>query len=81
MDTDDYLLCCCRYVERNPVKAGMVKQAEDYAWSSARARLGLGRCTWLDERLLFLDWVVMRRHELRRIVGFCLIRQFLLKIR
>ncbi|AKH68393.1 transposase [Spongiibacter sp. IMCC21906] len=38
IDTDAYLLWCCRYVERNPVKAGMVKKAEDYAWSSARAR-------------------------------------------
>jgi len=27
------------YVERNPVRAGMVSQAEDYAWSSAPMRL------------------------------------------
>lgn len=30
-----------RYVERNPVRAGMVRRAEDYPWSSARARCGL----------------------------------------
>jgi putative transposase len=29
------------YVERNPVRAGLVQQAERYRWSSARARLGL----------------------------------------
>jgi putative transposase len=29
-----------RYVERNPVRARMVRRAEDYAWSSARAHCG-----------------------------------------
>ena len=28
-----------RYVERNPCRAGMVKSAEEYPWSSARAHL------------------------------------------
>lgn len=31
-----------RYVEQNPVRAGMVERAEDYAWSSARAHCGRG---------------------------------------
>lgn len=30
-----------RYVERNPVRAGMVQRAESYRWSSARAHCGL----------------------------------------
>ena len=30
-----------RYVERNPVRAGMVTRAEDYPWSSARGHCGL----------------------------------------
>ncbi len=30
-----------RYVERNPVRAGMVRQARDYPWSSTRAHCGL----------------------------------------
>lgn len=30
-----YLYNCVRYSERNPVKAGIVKKAEEYAWSSA----------------------------------------------
>ena len=30
-----------RYVERNPVRAGMVSTAEDYEWSSARVHCGL----------------------------------------
>jgi len=28
IETDTYLLACCRYVELNPVKAGMVKRTE-----------------------------------------------------
>jgi putative transposase len=34
-----YLFRAIRYVERNPVRAGIVRRAEDYAWSSARAHV------------------------------------------
>ena len=30
-----------RYVERNPVRAGLVRRAEDYPWSSAAAHCDL----------------------------------------
>lgn len=33
----DYLLACYRYIELNPVRAGMVKHPADYRWSSYRA--------------------------------------------
>ncbi len=36
---ENYLLAAVRYVETNPVRAGMVVRAEDYDWSSARAHL------------------------------------------
>ncbi|PVY70103.1 putative transposase, partial [Tamilnaduibacter salinus] len=49
IDTDEYLLSCCRYVELNPVKAGMVSRAEDYVWSSYAARIGKAYTEWLDE--------------------------------
>ena len=49
IDTDAYLLACCRYVELNPVKAGMVDKPELYEWSSYSARVGLSHCYWLDE--------------------------------
>lgn len=35
-----YLWAAVRYVERNPVRAGMVRRAEDYRWSSAAAHCG-----------------------------------------
>lgn len=36
---ETYLLCAVRYVERNPVEAGIVSKAEDYPWSSAKAHV------------------------------------------
>jgi putative transposase len=38
-----------RYVERNPVRAGMVERAEDYLWSSAAAHCGLRDDILLDK--------------------------------
>jgi len=34
IDSEDYLLRCSRYIELNPVRAGMVKAPADYPWSS-----------------------------------------------
>lgn len=34
-----YLMACARYVEMNPVRAGLVASPEDWPWSSARAHL------------------------------------------
>ncbi len=36
---ENYLFTAVRYVERNPVKAGIVQNAEDYPWSSAKAHI------------------------------------------
>ncbi len=36
-----YLWAAIRYVERNPVRARMVRKAENYRWSSALAHCGL----------------------------------------
>lgn len=33
---ESYLLGCCRYIELNPVRAGMVEHPADYRWSSYR---------------------------------------------
>lgn len=37
IERDDYLLACGRYVELNPVRAGLVQDPAIYAWSSYRA--------------------------------------------
>jgi REP-associated tyrosine transposase len=36
VDKDSYLWAVARYIETNPVRAGIVERAEDYAYSSAR---------------------------------------------
>jgi len=36
-----------RYIEMNPVRAGIVKNPEDYPWSSAKAHLN-----WEDDKLV-----------------------------
>ncbi len=36
VDRDNQLLACGRFVELNPIRANLVKQAGDYAWSSYR---------------------------------------------
>lgn len=41
VDRDDYLWACCRYIEMNPVRAGMVAAPEDYPWSSFSVRSGM----------------------------------------
>ena len=37
IDSEAYFLACCRYIELNPVRAGMVSRPGDYRWSSYRA--------------------------------------------
>ena len=34
VDSEEYLLTCMRYIELNPVRAGMVKAPGEYSWSS-----------------------------------------------
>ena len=39
---DEHLLSVLRYVERNPLRAGLVRRAEDWPWSSLACRLAGG---------------------------------------
>lgn len=53
IETDAYLMACCRYVELNPVRAGMVGSPGQYRWSSYAHRLNSSTDPWLDEHSLF----------------------------
>ena len=57
IDRDAYLLQCSRYVELNPVKAGIVEWAEEYRWSSYREKVGFEESgiTDMDECYLAFD--------------------------
>ena len=49
IDRDAYLLEVCRYVELNPVRAGMVDAPQAWPWSSYRAHVGEAAAPeWLD---------------------------------
>lgn len=49
VDRDSYLLAVCRYVELNPVRAGLVPEAADWPWSSYATLAGWAPCPpWLD---------------------------------
>ena len=41
IEDDDHLLTVARYVEGNPVRAGLVETAVDWVWSSHRQRIGV----------------------------------------
>lgn len=42
IEAEDYLLCCPRYIEPYPVRAGMVDQPEEYKWPGYQTN-GLGK--------------------------------------
>ena len=49
IETDAYLLACCRYVELNPVRARMTDDPAAYPWSSYQRHAGLTKqFGWLD---------------------------------
>lgn len=41
VEADRYLLACMRYIELNPVRAGLVEDPAAYRWSSYRHQIGL----------------------------------------
>ncbi|MFA5119180.1 MAG: transposase [Candidatus Omnitrophota bacterium] len=50
-----HLYAAMRYVERNPVRAGIVRNAWDYKWSSARAHAGKEKDPLLDNNFVIED--------------------------
>ena len=54
IERNSYLLACLRYVEVNPVRAGIVTRPEDYQWSSYGMRMGIVDGDWLDEDPAYL---------------------------
>ena len=53
IDQGSYLLELVRYIHLNPVRAGLVKQADDYPFSSHRSYLGYAPLPWLTT-----DWIL-----------------------
>ncbi len=52
MQGEQYFLTCLRYIELNPVRAGLVKDPADYKWSSYRAHaFGVSARMWSPHAL------------------------------
>ncbi|MGY6214606.1 transposase [Methylolobus aquaticus] len=49
VDSERYLLRCMRYIELNPVRAGLVASPGDLHWSSYRTQAGDAAIYWLTE--------------------------------
>jgi len=62
LDADAYLLELVRYIHLNPVRAGIVKLPDGYAWSSHRVYLGQEKIPWLTT-----DWILAQFSEERRL--------------
>jgi len=46
---DEYLLACNRYVELNPIRAGIASRLSEYPWTSYHHRSGKHCVSWLAE--------------------------------
>ena len=54
IESDCYLLACYRYVDLNPVRAGIVSTPIEYRWSSFGEHVGSAPKGWLDDAPSFL---------------------------
>ena len=53
VDKEHYLLEVLRYIHRNPLKAGLVTNLNDFSWSSHKAYLSNAKkWTWLQKEVL-----------------------------
>lgn len=53
VEADRYLLACMRYIELNPVRAGIVQRPEQYPWSSYRHHAGLSADSAITDHALY----------------------------
>jgi putative transposase len=66
---EKYLYAAVKYILNNPVKAGMVKTAEDYKWSSIRHHLGKERIPFINDAMLqemIDDWGEYLKEDIKK---------------
>jgi putative transposase len=54
IEKNNYFLQACRYIERNPLRVGLVKKAENWRWSS----LWIRKFGTKKQKLLLSEWPV-----------------------
>jgi len=62
VEKDRHLSSLSRYVVLNPVRIGMVKRPEDWAWSSYRATLGIAK----KPSFLTVEWILSQFDKKKR---------------
>lgn len=72
IEGERHLLACMRYIEANPVRAGLCAEAAQWPWSSAAHHLGLNRQALITEHELY--WSMgntpfEREHAYREFMG------------
>ncbi len=71
VDEDSYLLELSRYIVLNPVKAGMVKQAGDWRWSSYQPMIGQSPSPdWLSSDILLSQFSAQRKTAVNKYLAF-----------
>ena len=68
---DSYLLQLVRYIHNNPVRAGMVSKAGQYAWTSHKGYLSMaGKWEWLHKQFILSMLAKDTRHRLKSYRAF-----------
>lgn len=75
VEKDNYFLQLCRYVERNPLRAGLVEKAQDWRWSSLWIRKNGTKeqkellSTWpVEKPMAYMKWVnTLQKNEEEKI--------------
>jgi len=69
VEEEPFLWAVIRYIEQNPVRAKLVKKAEDYQWSSEKAHIldirddMLSKESWFDEKEVKLSMEFLNKDD------------------
>jgi len=66
IETDEQLLSTSRYIHLNPVRANMVKNPEEYPWSSYKIYIGEEKEKLISSEKIFLYFKEENKHKLYR---------------
>ena len=68
---DSHLLQLVRYIHKNPIKAGIVKEMQDYEWSSYKGYLSYSKkWKWLHKDYIFSMITPKKRGRLKPFIEF-----------
>ena len=84
VDAAQYLLACHRYIEMNPVAAGMVEHPADYRWSSYSANAGYKHSKFISPHDVYTglaDGLENRTKKYRELFSSALPKDMLHQIR